>query len=60
MEQRDLKGKGDPSIRLNPRIVGREGFPFHSPEVVVYSVLAQGKCVAGPTCGDMGEPALVL
>jgi hypothetical protein len=38
----------------------REGFPSHSPEVIVYSVLVQGKRVAGPTCRDMGEPALVL
>jgi hypothetical protein len=59
MPQRGLKGKGDPSIRLNPKIAARRGFPFHSPEVVVYSVLAQGKRVSGPTYRDIGEPALV-
>jgi hypothetical protein len=60
MQPRGLKGKGDPSIRLNPKVVGREGFPFHSPDVVFYSVLAQGKRVSGPTCRDIGEPALGL
>jgi hypothetical protein len=60
MQQRDLKGKGDPSIRLNPEIAGGEGLPFYSLVVIVHSILAQGKRVAGPTCRDMGEPALVL
>jgi hypothetical protein len=60
MLPRGPEGKADPSIRRNPKIAGREGFPFHIPEVVVCSVLAQGKRVAGPTYRDMGEPALVL
>jgi len=60
MQPRGPEGKGDPSIRLNPKIAAREGFPFHSPEVAVHSVLAQGKRVSGPTCWDIGEPALVL
>ena len=44
---------------MNPEIAGGEGFPLYSPEVIVHSALAQGKCVAGPAVG-MGEPALVL